>query len=47
MISRVIVRGIASASKVALRSSALLAAPQYSFSRKIEKTSPSFSSIIE
>jgi|JI8StandDraft_1071087.scaffolds.fasta_scaffold897862_1 hypothetical protein len=47
MISKVIARGIAYASKRILTPARLLTTPKFSFTRKIEKTSPSFSSIID
>lgn len=47
MISKAIARGIACVSRRILTPASLLSAPRYSFARKIEKTSPSFSSIIE
>lgn len=47
MISRVIVRGIAAATKLAARSAPLLATPQYSFGRKIEKAPSTFGTVLE
>lgn len=47
MISRVVVRGIAAATRLASRSSGLLTIPQYNFARKQDAGASNFISVIE